>query len=605
MRATGTYLPGHSFLRCPPNSIVDGSHARKNAGLKLQCMVFAFLTVGVLMAFQAKDALAQQQCTAISCDADAQCEVPCGTCWKCNISTNLCEPDSSFCDGFSGGLEGNLCRSAQCVQGGPANPTGCDYSIKPNNTDPQCILCQQPRPTTQPTCGDGSCEPELGENCQSCPVDCLVPGFDEACPRGGAIPPDQQCFGPDLGLAGTFGILSSTYTNTAAGTTINGDLGYTTGPATTPAVNGTTYTPLAPDTTTYPQAGLDQATVLAALNGKACTFTFAPGAVDLATDTTHGPIGVYTSGVYCMGGAVSIGTAGITLSGSGTFIFRMVGALNSVTGSSVTLSNASACNVWWTPTGATTLAANTTFIGNVIDAAGITIGSTVDWTGRALAFGGTVSTDSDTITVPTPPIPPVPTFCGPPPPAITFPGPPFTGSGDAVCEDGDACTQSACNQQTGTCEPQTNITACSGSSSDLCCPAFCVPFDANDPACASNPTLCDADCIPEQYCPFCGNNIVDPGETCDGTATNNCGTAGCNNATCQCNTTPPPPLVGRCVEGSGFNNDSGNAPGDCTGWSGCSLGTEGSASGFMLPMSAVLLGILLVQRRYKRISQVK
>ena len=68
----------------------------------------------------------------------------------------------------------------------------------------------------------------------------------------------------------------------------------------------------------------------------------------------------------------------------------------------ITLSNnASACDVFWTPSSATTLAANSTFAGTNIDAAGITIGSNVNWVGRALAFGGTVTTGvDDTITAP-------------------------------------------------------------------------------------------------------------------------------------------------------------------------------------------------------------
>ncbi len=205
---------------------------------------------------------------------------------------------------------------------------------------------------------------------------------------------------PTLGDASTFGILGSTYTNTVSGTTIVGDLGYTTGPAVAPTVSGTTYD----NTGIYSQAGTDQGTALSNLNAQACTCTFPSGAIDLAADTTHGTIGVYTPGVYCTGAssAASIGTGGITLSGNGTYIFRINGAFTTVTGSNVTLTNgASANDVFWTPTSATTLGTNSTFRGTVIDPSGITIGSTVGWTGRALAFGGTVSTDVDTITAPT------------------------------------------------------------------------------------------------------------------------------------------------------------------------------------------------------------
>ncbi|QQS19763.1 DUF3494 domain-containing protein [Candidatus Saccharibacteria bacterium] len=200
---------------------------------------------------------------------------------------------------------------------------------------------------------------------------------------------------PSLGITDGFTVLSGTYTNTTSGTTISGDLGYTTPPATPPTVNGTTHVA----DSTYNQEGIDQGTALSALNSQPCTFTFAPGAIDLASDVTHGAAGVYVPGVYCISGAASIGGGGtITLSGAGTYIFRMTGAFNTSANSVVAqASGASACNVWWTPGAATTLGANSTFSGNVIDASGITIGNLVIWTGRALAFGGTVSTDADTI----------------------------------------------------------------------------------------------------------------------------------------------------------------------------------------------------------------
>lgn len=200
---------------------------------------------------------------------------------------------------------------------------------------------------------------------------------------------------PDLGQSGSFTVLSGTYNNTTPGTVISNNLGYTTPPSVSPTVNGTTHVADA----VYNQAGIDQGSALSNLNSQPCTYTFPTGAVDLASDTTHGAVGVYAPGVYCITGAAAVGGGGtITLTGAGTYIFRMTGALTSTSNSVIAIAGgASACNVWWTPGAATTLGANSTFGGTVIDASGITIGSTVVWTGRALAFGGTVSTTSDTI----------------------------------------------------------------------------------------------------------------------------------------------------------------------------------------------------------------
>ncbi|MDB5167786.1 MAG: hypothetical protein JWO55_44 [Candidatus Saccharibacteria bacterium] len=204
---------------------------------------------------------------------------------------------------------------------------------------------------------------------------------------------------PGLGAANTFNVLSSSYVNTTPGTTLAGDLGYTTGPATAPTVGGNTHVA----NSTYNQAGIDQGNALTFLNSQPCTFNFAPGPINLATDTTHGPVGVYTPGVYCMTGAASVtASATVTLDGAGVYIFRMDGALTTGANSIVSLINgASACDVWWTPTQATSLGANSTFAGTDIDAAGISVGDGVIWNGQALAFGGTVTTDNDTFTSPT------------------------------------------------------------------------------------------------------------------------------------------------------------------------------------------------------------
>lgn len=205
---------------------------------------------------------------------------------------------------------------------------------------------------------------------------------------------------PSLGAADTYAVLGSTYTNTSA-TTITGDVGFTTGPQVAPLGVHVHYGSGAP----YSTAGTDQGLALTALSAGAnanCDFTFAIGAVNLSTNTERGTsttAGTYTPGVYCTGAssAASIGTAGIILNGAGTYIFRIFGALTSADNSVVTLTGASACDVFWTPEEATTLGANTTFFGNVIDDSGITVGDTTTWSGRALAFGGTVTTDTDTI----------------------------------------------------------------------------------------------------------------------------------------------------------------------------------------------------------------
>ena len=202
---------------------------------------------------------------------------------------------------------------------------------------------------------------------------------------------------PSLGAAGNYGILASTFTNAATGVSVTGDVGYITQPAIAATVNGTIFV----NNGTYSQAGTDQGSALSTLNALSCTQSFIAATDLAATNSTNQTLGHYTPGVYCISAAQSIGTAGITLDGSGTYVFRSTGALNTVANSHIMLINgANASDIFWTPV-VTTLGANTNFTGTVIDPAGITMGTDVTWLGRALAFGNTVTADAnDKITVP-------------------------------------------------------------------------------------------------------------------------------------------------------------------------------------------------------------
>jgi hypothetical protein len=227
---------------------------------------------------------------------------------------------------------------------------------------------------------------------------------------------------PNLNSEAPYAIVSSTFTNSNTGpqTIVNGQVCFTTGPVTPPVlITGAVTTPCPVAT------GVDQGNSLAFLNSQACT-SLGVGAVALnAAIVGANPPGTFPPGCYSSGGAMNItlGTT-VTLSGAGVYIFRPGGALTTGADSVVTAANGACANdVFWAPIGATTLGANSaaslvtpTFIGSILDAAGITIGHFAHLEGRALAFGGTVTTDANTITVPTcstaglPGVPPVPTL---------------------------------------------------------------------------------------------------------------------------------------------------------------------------------------------------
>src|SRR5262249_55762611 len=85
------------------------------------------------------------------------------------------------------------CRTATCTPistPDPVNRSGCLYDL---STAANCTLCATPAPSTFNHCGNGICEPGLGENCTSCAADCLLPGFTDTCPLTTGTPISDAC----------------------------------------------------------------------------------------------------------------------------------------------------------------------------------------------------------------------------------------------------------------------------------------------------------------------------------------------------------------------------------------------------------------------------
>src|SRR4029077_873713 len=195
-----------------------------------------------------------------------------------------------------------------------------------------------------------------------------------------------------LGSTITFAVLAgSTVTNTGP-PTINGDLGLRPGTAVTGfppgTVNGTMHVADA-------AAALAQQDLTTAYNDAAGRT----GAITLA-----GNIGgqTLTPGLYNSTSSLEISSGDLTLDAQGNanavFIFQMGSTLVTTSGRQVILSGgARAANVFWQVGSSATLGTTSTFKGNILALASITVttGATVE--GRLLARTAAVTLDSNVV----------------------------------------------------------------------------------------------------------------------------------------------------------------------------------------------------------------
>ena len=212
---------------------------------------------------------------------------------------------------------------------------------------------------------------------------------------GGASAAQAQT-APSLGAADSFaGLGSSTVTNTGP-TVVTGDLGVSPGNAITgfpPGVVTSGTTDAGGSSSTGAQTSV--ITAANALLAQACTTSFGPGNQDL------GGL-ILTPGVYCFASSTSI-TGTVMLNGQGNagavFIFRTGSTLVTASSSSVVLINgAQPCNVFWRVGSSATLGTTTSFVGNILAVASITLTTNASILGRALAQNGAVTLDSNRVT---------------------------------------------------------------------------------------------------------------------------------------------------------------------------------------------------------------
>jgi hypothetical protein len=198
--------------------------------------------------------------------------------------------------------------------------------------------------------------------------------------------------GPSLGTAGYFAVLgSSTVTNTGA-TNLTGDLGVSPGTAVTGFPPGTTTGTIHGGDSIALQAQHDASVAYTNTAGQPCTN-------NLTGQDLGGKI--LTPGVYCFASSAFL-TGQLTLDGQGNansvFIFQMGSTLITASSASVILINgAKPCNIFWQVGSSATLGTYTSFAGNILALASITVTTGTTSNGSLYALNGAVTLDTNQV----------------------------------------------------------------------------------------------------------------------------------------------------------------------------------------------------------------
>jgi hypothetical protein len=210
----------------------------------------------------------------------------------------------------------------------------------------------------------------------------------------------------------TFGVLAGSTVTNSGPTVVIGNLGVSPGTA----ITG--FTGIAPGGPGIVNGSIHSADAYAAQAQSELTAAYNAAAGAAVTATKAGDLGgqILFPGVYMSTSSLGI-TGTLTLDAQGNpnaqFIFQIASTLTTATSSVVNLINgANPANVYWQVGSSATLGTTSSFSGNILALASISLGTGAVLNGRALARTGAVTLLSNPVTSPAGPglpIPPLPT----------------------------------------------------------------------------------------------------------------------------------------------------------------------------------------------------
>ena len=203
---------------------------------------------------------------------------------------------------------------------------------------------------------------------------------------------------PSLGTARNFALLAGSAVTNTGPTVINGGhLGVSPGTSVSGFPPGIVVAPgtIQSGNATALQAQNDVTTAYNNLAGQPCTTVLT--GQDLGGQNLQ-------PGVYCFPNTSAQLTGAITLNGAGdpnaVFIFQIGTTLTTASDSSVRITgNVNPCNVFWQIGSSATFGTRTSFAGNVMAMASITMTTGASLSGRALARTGAVTLDTNNISL--------------------------------------------------------------------------------------------------------------------------------------------------------------------------------------------------------------